>query len=113
MTAASTLSGAGEAVSIAPALGQAVDAGTPVRVAGDHIVNMAFHRDAFALAMRPLTAGTVDVALGNQILSMTDAQTGLSLRLEVARQYKQTVWEFDVLWGVKLVRPQLAVRIAG
>ena len=113
VTAASTLSGAGEAVSIAPALGQAVDAGTPVRVAGDHIVNMAFHRDAFALAMRPLTAGTVDVALGNQILSMTDAQTGLSLRLEVARQYKQTVWEFDVLWGVKLVRPQLAVRIAG
>lgn len=78
-----------------------------------HIVNLAFHRDAFALAMRPLTAGTLDLSLGNQIVAMTDAQTGLSLRLEVSRQYKQTVWEFDVLWGVKLVRPDLAVRIAG
>ena len=82
-------------------------------IAEDHVVNLAFHRDAFALAMRLLTAGTLDLSLGNQIVSMTDETTGLLLRLEVSRQYKQTVWEFDVLWGTKLVRPELACRIAG
>ena len=113
VTAGATLDGTGVAVSISPSLVANVADAAAVDVRASHIVNLAFHRDAFALAMRPLTAGTSDLSLGNQILSMTDAQTGLSLRLEVSRQYKQTVWEFDVLWGVKLVRPELAVRIAG
>ncbi|NQW12229.1 MAG: hypothetical protein HQ481_20375 [Alphaproteobacteria bacterium] len=113
VTADATLTVGGVAVSISPALKAGVADAAAVTVRANHIVNMAFHRDAFALAMRPLSAGMADLALGNQILAMTDAQTGLSLRLEVSRQYKQTVWEFDVLWGVKLVRPELAVRIAG
>jgi hypothetical protein len=46
-------------------------------------------------------------------MSMTDPQTGITLRLEVSRQYKQVTWEFDILWGAKLVRPELATRIAG
>ncbi|UUX51800.1 hypothetical protein NUH88_08875 [Nisaea acidiphila] len=103
----------GVPVTIGPALKSDVAADAAVTVTQSHVVNMAFHRDAFALAMRPLSAGTQDLSLGNQILSMTDAETGISLRLEISRQYKQTVWEFDVLWGVKLVRPELAVRIAG
>jgi hypothetical protein len=113
VTAGTALSTGGVAVAIAPALRAAVANAAAVSVRASHVVNMAFHRDAFALAMRPLSAGMADLALGNRILAMTDAQTGLSLRLEVSRQYKQTVWEFDVLWGVKLVRPELAVRIAG
>ena len=113
VTAGATLGVTGVAVSVSPSLAANVANAAAVDVRASHIVNLAFHRDAFALAMRPLTAGTADLSLGNQILSMTDAQTGLSLRLEVSRQYKQTVWEFDVLWGVKLVRPELAVRIAG
>ena len=64
---------------------------------GSYIVNLAFHCDVFPLAVRPLTTGTAD----------------LSLRLKVSGQYKQTVWEFDVLRDVKLVRPDLAVRITG
>jgi hypothetical protein len=39
--------------------------------------------------------------------------TGIPLRLEVKRQNKQTLWEFDVLYGVKLVEPDLAARLAG
>lgn len=113
VTAGTTLTGGGVAVTIAPALRASVANAAAVSVRASHVVNLAFHRDAFALAMRPLSAGMADLALGNRILAMTDAQTGLSLRLEVSRQYKQTVWEFDVLWGVKLVRPELAVRIAG
>ncbi len=113
VTAGASLTVGGVAVAIAPALRADVADAAAVTVRSSHVVNLAFHRDAFALAMRPLSAGMADLALGNRILAMTDAQTGLSLRLEVSRQYKQTVWEFDVLWGVKLVRPELAVRIAG
>ena len=80
---------------------------------GDHVVNLVFHRDAFAFANRPLVASTTDMQLGSRIMSMTDPQTGITLRLEVSRQYKQVVWEFDILWGSKLVRPELAARIAG
>ena len=113
VTADQTLSTGGETVSIYPELKSDVANAAAVTVRASHQVNLAFHRDAFALAMRPLSAGVANLELGNQIVAMTDAQTGLSLRLEVSRQYKQTVWEFDVLWGVKLVRPELAVRIAG
>jgi len=112
-TSGATLTGAGVSVPVAPALKADVADNADVVVQASHVVNVAFHRDAYALAMRPLAAGLADLSLGNRILSMTDAKTGLSLRLEVSRQYKQTVWEFDVLWGVKLVRPELAVRIAG
>jgi hypothetical protein len=46
-------------------------------------------------------------------MTMVDPLTGLPLRLEIRRQHKQTVWEFDVLYGVKLIRAALASRIAG
>lgn len=84
-----------------------------ITVKGDHVVNLGFQRDAFAFANRPLLDSSRGFELGNRILSLTDPQTGISLRLEVSRQNKQTVWEYDILWGVKLVRAALATRIAG
>ena len=74
-------------------------------------VALAFHRDAFAFATRPLMASASDLAMGSNMMSMTDPLTGLSLRLEVQRQYKRTTWEFDMLYGVKCVRPEFACKI--
>ena len=68
-------------------------------VKANHVVNLAFHRDAFALAMRPLQGATQGDGYGNQMVSMTDPQTGLSMRLEVSRQHKQIVYSLDALWG--------------
>jgi hypothetical protein len=92
-------------------LAAAVADNKALKMVPSHQVNLAFHRDAFALATRPLLAQTDEYdGLNSNMMSMTDPVTGLSLRLEVNRQYKQVAWEFDILYGVKLVRPELAVR---
>jgi hypothetical protein len=82
-----------------------------VTLKASHVVNLAFHRDAFAFANRPIA--DTEFKGGNEFMQVTDPQTRITLALEISRQYKQTVWEFSLLYGVKLVRPELGVRIAG
>lgn len=96
--------------SFSPAAGTATSAGDAVTVVGSHVANLAFQRNAFALAYAPL-AGS-DFGLGNMQM-IQDPVTGAVLRLEVTREYKQTTFRYDVLYGVQTVRPQLACRILG
>ena len=100
-------------ITVTPAFAQAIDSNTQVTVMRPYRVGVVMHRDAVALAMRPLTVAGLEAGVGSQMMSVSDPETGLSLRLEVTRQYKQTMWEFDILWGVKLVRPTLVVAIHG
>lgn len=90
-------------------LAEQISSGHSLKIVPSHNNSIIFHRDAFAFATRPLAS--MAEGLGNRILSVTDPISGLSLRLEVSRQYKQTVWELDILWGVKMVKPELAVRL--
>lgn len=83
-----------------------------VTFAGDHVLNMAFHKNAFALAFAPAEQPD-GFSGGNIIERMTDPQTGITLELEVSREYKQTTWRFSVLYGVACPRPELACRILG
>lgn len=102
----------GGTVSFEPGLNAALSAATKaITVKASHVVNLAFHRDAFALAMRPFAAAD-PMGLG-QFSSAVDPISGLALRLEVSRQHKRTRFSYDVLYGVKCVRPELAARIAG
>lgn len=100
-------------LNIEPGLAVAQAGGEAIAVKASHVVNLAFHRDAFAYATRPLLANTQGFNFASQIASQMDPVTGLVLRLEVKRLHKQVVWEFDILWGSQLVRPELAVRLAG
>lgn len=77
---------------------------------GDHVVNLAFHRDAFAFVSVPLQT---DPMSSRKVETIQDPVTGITLRLEFVDQSKQSHWEFDVLFGQKLLRPELAVRVAG
>jgi hypothetical protein len=102
------------ALSFYPPARQAYSANSTVTVEGAagtaYVVNLAFHRDAFAWASRPLA----DIqGLGNAIQSAADPVTGVALRLEVSRQYKQTTFSYDVLGGANLIRRELAVKIRG
>ena len=82
-----------------------------LKAVSEHQNSLVFHRDAFAFAMRPLMSLGTDYGGGSQIMSITDPHSGLTLRLEISRHHKQIVWEFDILWGVKLIRPELAIRL--
>ena len=106
-------SGSHATITVTPAFPRAIETSAQVTVMRPYRVGVAMHRDAVALAMRPLTAAGLEAGAGSQMMSVSDPETGLSLRLEVTRQYKQTMWEFDILWGVKLVRPALVVAVHG
>lgn len=74
------------------------------------VQNLAFHRNAFALAMAPLSE--IGNELGANIATVSDPLTGLSLR---SRMYyvgddSEVHVALDCLYGVKTLDPNLAVR---
>ena len=98
-------------LSVAPALQVAVGDGVAITVVASHVVNLGFHRDAFAFASRPLQDSAQ--GLGSIIETATDPVSGLSLRLEISRQHKQTQFSYDMLFGAALIRRELACRALG
>lgn len=116
VTAAATTtssSGAGKAVAISfyPALATAVATSSAIAViATAYTVNLAFHRDAIAFASRPLSGVFQS---GNIFQAPTDPISGIALRLELSRQYKQETLSYDVLWGANVVRRELGSKVLG
>lgn len=98
-------------LSIYPPLRAAASLGTTLAVvATAYTVNLAFHRDSWAFASRPLSG--VFLA-GNIIQAPTDPISGIALRLELSRQYKQETLSYDILYGANVYRPELASKIFG
>lgn len=111
LTAAATQASAASDVTIAiePGLEQALVGSEAITVKASHVVNLGFHRNAFAFASRRLSS----VAASDKMMSVADPVSGLVLRAELIRQNKQDYVDFDILYGASLVRPALAARLAG
>jgi P22 coat protein - gene protein 5 len=88
-------------------------ASAAVTILPSHVVNLAFHRDSIALAVRSLNNDMFQSELGGMIMTLQDPVTRIPLRLEVRREYKQIRWSLDILWGTAIVRPETACRILG
>jgi len=110
ITANTTIAGAdGTAtITISPGLRAATVAGTTnVHVVRSHKVNLLLQKDAIGFASRPLA----DVAPEGNFIQMVDPISGLSVRLEMFRQYKRTIFDIDVLYGATLLDETRAARI--
>jgi hypothetical protein len=81
-------------------------------VANHAVAGLAIHPQAIAFASKPLD-NVMPEGGGGTARQMFDPVSGLTLCLEITRQYKQTVAEFSCLWGSTLARPECAVRILG
>jgi hypothetical protein len=113
ITADLTLSSGAGTVSIFPAL-KAAAANSDVvtlehRAAGDE--NLAFHRNAFALATAPLSE--VGNQLGAKVATVQDPVTGLAIR---SRMYyvgnsSEVHVALDILFGLEVLDERLAVRM--
>lgn len=97
---------------IFPAKAVALAGGETVTLMGSHVVNMAFHRQAFAFASRPLQVNALARDYEDSY-SVPDPMSGMTMRLTWRREFHRTRISFDMLYGVGAVRPQLAVRVAG
>jgi len=98
-------SGPYQTVSAAPADNAAIVVKTGV-ASSSHKQNLAFHKNAITLAMAPLDLPTEGASASRE------SYKGLSIR--AVRQYNinsdETTYRFDILFGVKALNPDFAVR---
>ena len=110
-TADDTFTGGVATISVYPAIKQInADNAVVTITVTDKVENLGFHRNAFALAMAPLS----DMAkeLGARVATITDPITGLSIRSRVyyVGNSSEVHVALDVLYGVKTLDGNLACR---
>lgn len=104
---------AGGAITISPGLLTAIPTSAKaVTLKASFVQNVLLHRDCQTFAMAPLL-DTIQVPGATLQVTAIDEISGLSLRLEVSRQYRQYQWAFDALWGSKVIRGNAGVYIGG
>lgn len=113
-TADATADGGGAvaSASIFPALVQAHADNDVITISLDsHAANLVFHRNAFALAMAPLPTNARE--LGAKVEAVTDPVTGLSIRSRIyyVGNSSEIHVALDVLYGIKTLDPNLAMRM--
>lgn len=105
--------GGSAAVSVFNAVTSDISAGTSAKVSGDHRGDLAFTKEAFLAAFRQLVP-PMD-APGVTIGQMSDPLSGIPLRM--LRWYnpstESTHIKIEVLFGVKAICPERAIRLGG
>ena len=99
-------------ITMTPAITYAYADNAALTFKADRVNNLLLHRDLIGFATAPLIE-TQQFAGGGMTATAVDEASGLSLRLEVTRQYKQWQWALDCLYGGAVIRPELGVIIAG
>jgi len=104
-------------VTFTPALVAAVSDNDVVTVSlDDHVANLAYHRNAFALAFGKLPdLSNFDNNLGAQVAVVQDPITGLAVRSRIyyVGNSSEIHVALDILFGVKTLDPNLGCRGRG
>lgn len=101
-------------VAFYPGLSAAVTANAVITLVGDHAVNLGFHRNAFCLAMAPLSDLGKNFS-GVKMEVIGDPLTNLAIRSRMwyDPDNSKVVVALDVLFGLKTLEPKLAFRYLG
>lgn len=96
-------------IHVYPAL-PAIKDNTDVTIAGAHTANLVFNPYAFAFVTRPLANPD-----GQGVEAYVTSYNGMSLRVVKGydQQYKRSIYSMDILYGYKLIYPEMAVRVMG
>lgn len=113
VTGDTDVSNGGSIVLAAPGLRKAIPASaTAITIVGAAARNMAFSRNAIALATRaPALPEEGDSADDRQII--TDPRSGLSFEISMYKQYRQVQYEVALAWGVKAVKTEHIALLLG
>lgn len=99
----------------APGLQEALSGGETVSVnnsGANFAANLAFHRSAIHLVTRaPAMPEGGDAA--DDVMEVTDPQTGLSFQVAMYRQYRRVKFEVGLVWGTKAVKPEHIATLLG
>jgi hypothetical protein len=85
---------------------------TPVTVGAAYAANLAFHRNAIALLTR-VPQRPVEGDMADDVMIVTDPNTGISYEFAVYKQYRQVRYEVSVAWGYKVVKPEFVCTLLG
>lgn len=104
-------------VMIYPAKAVALAGGEGITLTASHRVNLAFQRQAFGFASRPVKAGLGLNGEGRGMvvaeMMVPDPVSGLVMHMEIREEYRRTRVAYSMLWGTAPVRPNVACRILG
>lgn len=105
---------AGGIMSFAPGLRVNIaDNSAITRVPSNGVPNFLIHPEALAFVNRPLASDSVLRQSGAIFETVTDPESGLTIRVELLREHKRVRWSFDILFGGAVLNSDYGVRIYG
>lgn len=95
----------------APGLRAAAADDAAITVGSAYTANVAFHRRALELAIRPLAEPPSSLA--SDTMTVSDATSGLTFTVSVYPGYHKSMIEVSVAWGVKAWKPDFIATLLG
>ena len=95
----------------APGLRAAAADDAAITVGNSYTANVAFHRRALELAIRPLAEPPSSLA--SDTMTVSDATSGLTFTVSVYPGYHKSMIEVSVAWGVKAWKPDFIATLLG
>jgi hypothetical protein len=94
-----------------PGLRSALADNAAITVGNSYTANVAFHRRALELAIRPLAEPPSSLA--SDTMTVSDAASGLTFTVSVYPGYHKSMIEVSVAWGVKAWKPDFIATLMG